>query len=153
MSNIREGMPVLTRHEGDWVGTYTLVDLEGNILDKHESHLTCQFPTDADYSYYQTNRYTWSNGKQEEYQFPGIYQDKKLLFDTERLLGHAWEVDDSTVILYFSYKGVPDMYLYEMIQISACSNYRARTWQWFKNNKIFQRTLVTEERVKITTLE
>ncbi len=148
MSNIREGMPVLTRNEGDWVGTYTLVDLEGNILDKHNSHLTCQFPTDADYPYYQTNRYTWSNGKREEYQFPGIYQDKKLLFDTERVLGHAWEVDDSTIILYFYYKGVPDMYLYEMIQISACSNYRARTWQWFKNNKIFQRTLITEERAK-----
>jgi hypothetical protein len=47
MSSIRDEMPVLVRHEGDWVGTYSLIDLEGNILDKHESHLTCQFPEDG----------------------------------------------------------------------------------------------------------
>ena len=39
-------------------------------------------------------------------------------------------------------------YLYEMIQISPCNNYRARTWQWFKNNQIFQRTLIQEERMQ-----
>lgn len=47
MSNLREGMPVLARHEGDWVGTYTLIDTTGKILDSYESHLTCQFPENA----------------------------------------------------------------------------------------------------------
>ena len=37
MSDIREEMPVLTRHEGDWVGTYTLVDIEGKILEAAEA--------------------------------------------------------------------------------------------------------------------
>ena len=72
MSNIREEMPVLVRHEGDWKGTYTIVDNEGNIIDKHTSHLTCQFPENAEYPYFQTNRYEWADGKKEEYQFPGI---------------------------------------------------------------------------------
>ena len=148
MSAIREEMPVLTRHEGDWVGTYILVDTKGNILDKHDSHLTCQFPEDGSYSYYQINRYKWSDGKQEEHQFPGNYRDKKIWFDTERIEGKAWEVDDATIILWFSYKTMPEMYLYEMINLSPCNNYRSRTWHWFKNHQLFQRTLVQEERLR-----
>jgi hypothetical protein len=148
MPNIREEMPVLVRHEGDWVGTYTLVDLEGKILDKHESHLTCQFPEDGSYPYYQINRYKWSDGKQEEHQFPGTYHDKCLWFDTERMQGKAWEADDSIIILRFSYKTAPDMGLSEIIQISPCNNYRARTWHWYKNNQIIRRTLIQEERLR-----
>jgi hypothetical protein len=148
VTSIREAMPVLVRHEGDWIGTYTLVDLHGNILDQHKSHLTCEFPVNSSYPYYQTNRYTWSNGKKEEYKFPGIYRDKALWFDTERVDGKAWEVDNVTIILRFSYKEASDMNLYEMIQISPCNNYRARTWHWFKNNRIFQRTLIQEERMQ-----
>lgn len=78
MPNIRDEMPVLARHEGDWVGNYTRIDLEGNILDKHDSHLTCQFPEDGPYPYYQINRYKWANGKQEEHQFPATYRDKRF---------------------------------------------------------------------------
>ncbi len=147
MASIREEMPVLVRHEGDWGGTYTLVDLEGNILDRHQSHITCKFPTDSSFPYYQTNRYTWSDGKHEEYKFPGTYRDKILWFDTERINGKAWEADDSTIILWFSYKGMPENYVYEMIILSSCNNYRARTWHWFKDNKIIQRTLIQEERM------
>ncbi|MBK1988312.1 DUF3598 domain-containing protein [Sphaerospermopsis aphanizomenoides BCCUSP55] len=148
MSNIRLEMPVLDRHAGDWVGNYTLIDINGKILDQHQSHLSCQFPENTEYSYYQINRYTWADGKQEEHHFPGTYQDKKLWFDTERIQGKAWEVDDATVIFWFGYKQFPDMYLYEMIQISPDNNYRARTWHWFKNDKIHQRTFIQEERVQ-----
>ena len=148
MSSIREEMPVLARHEGDWVGTYTLIDTEGTILDKHDSHLTCQFPEDSPYPYYQTNRYQWPDGKREEHQFPGMYRDKKLWFDMERIHGYAWEADHSTLILWFTYKAMPEMYLYEMIQISPCNNYRSRTWHWFKNHQIYRRTLIQEERMQ-----
>jgi hypothetical protein len=148
VTSIREEMPVLVRHEGDWVGTYIVVDPEGTILDRYKSHLTCEFPTKTSYPYYQTNRYTWADGKKEEYAFPGIYRDKTLWFDTERIDGKAWEVDNSTIILYFSYKGVSNMSLYEMIQISPCNNYRTRTWHWFKDNKLDKRTLIQEERMQ-----
>ncbi|MBD2663224.1 hypothetical protein B6N60_03082 [Richelia sinica FACHB-800] len=147
MSNIRLEMPVLARHAGEWVGTYTLVDITGKIIDQHQSHLSCQFPENSPYHYYQINRYTWENGKTEEHQFPATYQDQKIWFDTERIQGKAWEIDEATVILWFAYKQVPDMYLYEMIQISPDNNHRARTWHWFKNHQIYQRTLIQEKRV------
>jgi len=147
MSNIKDGMPLLARHEGDWRGTYIVVDLQGTVLDQHQSHLSCQFPDAGSYDYYQINRYHWSEGKQEEHQFPGIYRDNALWFDTERIQGKAWEVDLATIILHFTYKGMADSYLYEMIQLSPCNNYRFRTWHWFKNHQLFQRTLIQEERI------
>jgi hypothetical protein len=55
---------------------------------------------------------------------------------------------DSIVILWFSYKINPEMSLYEMIYIIPDNNNRARTWHWFKNNQIFQRTLIQKERVR-----
>ncbi|MEQ8754870.1 MAG: DUF3598 domain-containing protein [Coleofasciculus sp. G1-WW12-02] len=146
MSSIKDEMPLLARHEGDWVGTYILVDNQGTVLDKHESHLSCQFPDTGSYHYYQINRYHWSDGKREEHKFPAIYRDKALWFDTERIQGKAWEVDSATIILHFTYKTIPDSYLYEMIQLSPCNNHRSRTWHWFKSHQLFQRTLIQEER-------
>ncbi len=147
MSNIREEMPVLVRHEGQWAGTYITVDVNGKILDQHQSLLTCVFPEGESYPYVQTNRYTWADGKVEEYQFPGAYRDKSLWFDTERIEGRAWEADEHIVILKFSYKEIPDAYVYEMIHLSACNNHRGRTWHWFKKGELYQRTLIKEERV------
>ncbi|MGC1218203.1 MAG: DUF3598 family protein [Phormidesmis sp.] len=161
MSDIRAEMPVLVRHEGQWAGTYTTVDNEGKVLDRHQSLITCRFPAGADYPYYQTNRYTWPGAdgakdgakdvtekKVEEYQFPGLYRDKSLWFDTERIEGRAWEADSCIVILKFAYKDIPDAYVYEMIHISDCNNHRGRTWHWFKQGEIYQRTLIKEERTK-----
>ena len=148
MSNIRLEMPLMTRHVGEWKGSYTLVDNQGKVLDRYTSHLSCQFVDNPPYSYYQINRYQWENGKQEEHHFPGIYKDKKVWFDTERLDGCAWEIDDTTVMFRFSFKSLTGSYLYETIFLSPCNNYRSRTWHWFKNDQIYQRTLVQEERVE-----
>ena len=40
-------------------------------------------------------------------------------------------------------------HLYEMIQMSDDGLTRARTWQWFKNDRLFQRTLIDETRVSL----
>ncbi|WP_157259729.1 hypothetical protein [Chamaesiphon minutus] len=40
VTSIQAEMPVLIRHAEDWNGTYIVVDLQGNILDRHESHFS-----------------------------------------------------------------------------------------------------------------
>ncbi len=145
---IRNEMPVLVRHEGDWKGTYIYVDAEGKIIDQHDSHLTCSFPADGPHPYYQINRYTWADGRHEEHRFAGGYENGKLLFDTERIKGHAWEVDANNVVLTWYYKDDPANSLYELIYISPCGNHRARTWHWFKDGELIKRTLIKEKRIK-----
>lgn len=145
--NIRKEMPILAKHEGEWKGVYTVVDPDGKIMDQHESYLTNYFQDDEQYPYYQTNTYTWKDGTKQVIEFPGSYKDKKIHFDTERINGYTWEVDDQTLLLTWEYIEDPSISLYEMINLSKCANHRTRVWHWLKDGELVKRTLIKEERV------
>lgn len=148
MEDIRKGMPVLARHAGEWVGVYTHVDTDNNLIDQHKSHLYCTFPDDGPHAYHQTNVYTWDDGRQETHVFPATYRAGRIFWDTDRIEGHAWEVDPRTVCLYWERKNMPGWYLYEMIQLSDCGTRRGRTWHWFENDELVRRTCIKETRLK-----
>ena len=147
MDNIRKRMPVMARHEGEWDGKYIHVDLLGKIIDEHRAQLSCTFPEDGPYPYYQVNRYTWDSGQSEEIHFPGTYREGRVWFDNERINGSVWEIDGRSLLLTWERKDIPSSYLYEMIQLSTDNMYRSRTWHWFKEDRCFQRTIIQEQRV------
>jgi len=144
-------MPTLARHEGVWDGMYRYYDADGNKTDEHKSRLVCRFPEDGSHPYHQTNHYQWDDGRTEVRDFPATVADGRLRWDNELIQGWAADVslDDHgrTTMLYWVRTGEPDLYLYEMIQISDCGQKRARTWQWFKNDALISRTLVDERKV------
>ena len=142
---IRDEMPLLARHEGIWEGTYRFVDPLGNTIDEHASRLQCTFPDSGDY--FQVNEYTWSDGRTERLEFPAAYRDKAIHFDTDRMRGHAWEIDDNCIVLTWIYKADPEVSLYELIHLDASGKHRTRTWHWFKSGVCFQRTLIDERKV------
>ncbi|MEM8985930.1 MAG: DUF3598 family protein [Pseudomonadota bacterium] len=148
MDTIRTGFPALVRHEGEWEGVYTHVDTDNNIVDQHKSHLQCKFPDGDNYDYYQINTYTWPDGTTEELHFPAKYKDGRIWWDTDRIEGSAWQIDDRTVMLTWTRKDMPGSYLYEMIQISEDNAKRGRTWHWFENDELVKRTCIKEQRVK-----
>jgi hypothetical protein len=51
---------------------------------------------------------------------------------------------DRSNMIYWERKGEPDLYPYEMIQVTDDGRSRCRTWQWIKNGKIHMRTLIDE---------
>ena len=144
-------MPVLARHEGVWEGPYRYVDVNGRLIDEHQSRLICRFPTSGPYPYHQTNHYSWSDGREEVRDFPATWRGDRIWFDTELITGWAAELplDEAarTVVLYWQRKGEPDLYLYEMIQLSDCGRFRCRVWQWIRGGRIEMRTLIDEEKV------
>jgi hypothetical protein len=140
-------MPVLARPAGEWEGTYTYVDRDGKVVDQHRAQLSCLFPSEGEWPYRQTNRYTWADGRKEVHEFPAAYHDGRIWFDTERIQGSAWETDDSTVILTWQYKDNPDEYLYEMIQLDGTGTKRSRVWQWFRDGDCYQRTIINEQKI------
>lgn len=148
---IREGMPLLAKHDGEWEGVYTHVDHEGKIVDQHQSHLTCRFPEDGEYQYQQTNKYTWADGRTEEHSFPATYDGHgHLFFDTERMNGIIWGLDENVMFLTWKYKSADpalDQRLFEMIVLDDGGDQRSRTWQWLKNGFCYRRTLIQEVRV------
>jgi hypothetical protein len=147
MGNIRTEMPVLARHEGEWEGEYIHVDNQNVEVDRHKSHLQCRFPDGGAHDYYQINTYIHADGRSEELHFPAVYRDKRIWWDTDRIYGSAWEIDERTVVLTWTRKDMPGAYLYEMIQISEDGNNRGRTWHWFEDDKLVKRTCITERRV------
>lgn len=147
MTGIRQGMPVLARHEGAWEGEYIHVDTHNVVIDRHKSHLQCVFPASGPYAYHQINTYTWPDGRREEIHFPATYRDGQIFWDTDRIVGRAWEIDPKTVVLTWSRKGEPGTYLYEMVQLSDDGAHRGRTWHWFENDQLVKRTCIKERRI------
>ena len=151
LSEIKRGLPLLSKHEGVWDGWYRHYDPNGNKIDEHRSRLVCRFPDDGEPPYHQTNYYSWADGKTEVRDFPATYRDNRMWFDNELITGWAAEVGldefNRSVMLYWKRKGDDDLYLYEMIQMSDCGKYRHRVWHWYRAGQIVSRTLIDEERV------
>ncbi len=151
VTDIKKAMPLLARHEGVWDGWYRYYDAQGNKVDEHRSRLVCRFPESGPHPYHQTNHYTWEDGRTEVRDFPAEWRDDRVWFDTELITGWAAEValDEfkRTIMLYWQRKGDPDLYLYEMIQLSDCGRHRHRIWQWIRSGRIEMRTLIDEEKV------
>ncbi|MFC7292791.1 DUF3598 domain-containing protein [Hirschia litorea] len=151
MISLRDSFPLLARHEGIWEGWYRYIDVDGNQIDAHRSRLICRIPDDTPNIYHQTNHYTWEDGRTDIRDFKGHAEGVRLIFNNDIIKGWSAEepLDEHrrTMMLHWTRVGEPEIYLYEMIQLSDCGNFRTRVWQWLKNGKTVQRTLIDEERI------
>ncbi len=137
-------MPLLGRHLGIWEGTYSYFDLEGKLLDRHESHLDLRV---NGVEWFQTNRYRWEDGRQMEKSFPARVFSGRLVYDTDEFKGIAREVgDDRTLVLTFTYTNEPENWLNEIITLVSPAE-RARTWQYFQHGRFVKLCVITETKV------
>lgn len=151
MLDLNETFPLLARHLGIWDGWYRHIDIDGNQIDAHRSRLVCRIPDETPNIYHQTNHYTWDDGRTEIRDFKGHAHENKLKLDNDIIQGWAGEepLDEHrrTMMLHWTRNGEPDVYLYEMIQLSDCGTKRARVWQWLNAGVTVKRTLIDEHRV------
>jgi hypothetical protein len=145
---IGERLPLLARHEGVWVGTYTFVTPSLEVLDRYDFRIRASFPEDGQgrRTYRQESDYRWSDGRTQSLAFEGALQDDAIVFDNGRIAGRMWALDERTLYLTFRYASEPEVEVCEMLQLSADGRSRARTWHWFRNERLFQLTLVDERR-------
>ena len=147
-NKVIQDMPVMLKHEGIWQGSYTHVDIHGKVIDQHDSKVICEFPTSGESAYTQHNHFTWSDGTSKQVSFPGQQQGNRIWWDTETFSGYGWESGADTVMLKLDRKDIPGAYFLEVIILSENNIDRARTWHWFKDGQLFQRTLCDERRVQ-----
>lgn len=136
------------KHTGVWEGTYTRIEPDGTIRDKWKSRLTIRF--EGSNGYHQVNEYTWDDGHYECHDFGVCHFDKNgcLIFDNPRILGKAWETEDS-VVLNWSYKDRPGSKLYEIIDlIGPLEKHRIRVWKWSTNDNFEGLTMIDEHQIK-----
>jgi len=146
-NKVIQDLPVMLQHEGVWQGVYRHLDLEGNVIEKLDSKVICEFPTSGKSAYTQHNHFTYADGSQKEVSFPGVQRGDRIWWDTETFQGYGWEAGANTVMLKLDRKDIPGAYFLEVIVLSENNIDRARTWHWFKDGKLFQRTLCDERRV------
>lgn len=146
MNPLRQHMPAMVAHEGEWDGVYRHLAADGALIDEHRTWTRCEFPDEGDAHYIQHNRLSWADGRTTEYRFPGAYRDGLLRWDTGRFHGYGWE-SEGVVMLRLERRDVPGAYYVEMINLAPDSQTRARTWQWFQGGKPWKRTLCDEWRI------
>ncbi|AOH85199.1 hypothetical protein AWL63_15775 [Sphingomonas panacis] len=137
--------PVLARGSGRWIGTYTHLDPTGGLVDEHEVETDSEFPADgaADFRLRIHNR--WRDGRESQIEPLADYRNDRLEW-RERLVGWMNELDEQTVYLNFTYASDPSLRVCEMIQVSPDGMSRARTWHWFRDDRLFKVTLAREKR-------
>jgi hypothetical protein len=140
-------MHAMLKHEGVWEGRYTHIDTDAKILDQHDVHVKCEFPKTGPYAYIQYNHFIWNYGREFKMELPGVYREGRLWWDTETFHGSAWETHDGMILLNLERKDDPGARFFEIIVMGETGKHRARTWHWFKDGKLFKRTLCDEWRV------
>lgn len=135
-------LKLFPHHSGIWEGNYKRIDQNGKIVFEHKSRLTLKL---EGRNWYQTNYYTFENGREEFHNFgQAVFNDEGIMtFDNPRIIGYAWE-DRNNVLLTWEYKDEPGSKLHELITLLE-PGHRMRVWQFSKNNE-FQGLMMIEER-------
>lgn len=140
-------MPAMVRHEGVWAGVYRHIDPEGELLDRHDARIVCEFPGSGDAAYIQHNLFSWDDGREQRACLPAVYRDGKLWWDMSTFHGYAWETEDDVLMLNLTRRDEPGAHFVEIIVMGEHGDRRSRTWHWFKNGALYKRTFCEERRV------
>lgn len=142
-----EAMPGMRLHEGVWEGVYTHIDSDAAVIDKHKVRIRCEFPTTGEFVYIQHNHFIWDDGREYKATLPGVFKGDRLWWDLETFKGSAWETKDGLILLNLDRKDDPGANFFELIAMGSTGKHRSRTWHWFKDGKLFKRTLCDEWKV------
>jgi hypothetical protein len=145
IAELARAMPSMALHRGVWAGVYRHLDAEGALIDLHRVRIRCEFPDAGPYAYIQHNHFIWDDGRELKAVLPGIFKDDRLHWDTPTFRGYSWETFDGIVLLNLERKDEPGANFFEMITMGGSGEHRARTWQWFKDGRLYKRTLCDEQ--------
>lgn len=141
--------PEILRHEGTWCGTYRHLDADGVLLDLHASRVDCVFPDAGPFAYVQRNHFTWPDGREQRAELPAVLRDGRLWWDVATFRGSAWASHEGTILLRLDRKDEPGAHFVELIVLSGDGASRARTWHWFRDGRLYRRTLCDETRAPV----
>ncbi|MFB9375143.1 hypothetical protein ACFFUB_14360 [Algimonas porphyrae] len=141
-----DAMPAMRAHEGCWTGQYIHLDTNAVELERHDSHVTCEFPDDGPFAYIQHNIFTHADGRIDKARLDGTFRDGRLWWDTPTFSGSAWETKDGVILLHLDRKDLVGVKFWEII-LPPVNNIRSRTWHFVKEGALIRRTLCEERRI------
>jgi hypothetical protein len=148
MNPIAMDIPLLARNAGAWEGIYRHVAPDLTLLDRHRFRIEVELPENESFHYRQTSHYWWDDGRSQNFVFEAKCRNARLEWDTGRIKGELAQLDDMTLYLRFGFRAQPEIEVFEMIQLSPDGRDRARSWHWLRAGKLYQLTLVEEQRMR-----
>lgn len=156
---LKSKLPVMAKNEGVWAGTYRRYGSDGSLMNEFASRVVMRFRSDAPEQemYHQTNIYRFSDGKGQVIDSKGWFDGQRLNFGSDRDIS-GWAADDltdpngQTCLLFMAVNtATPQLakgtICYELVQLSAFGQYRARAAQYVNDGRIVMRTMIDEELV------
>lgn len=153
MNIIASAQPLVADQAGVWDGEYLHLDADHREIDRHASRLICRLEDgpDGQARLRQTNIYTWPDGQREIRYFEGVYRGDRLWIRNELIDGwtSAITLDATarTIMVAWTRPAEPGFRYYELITVSEDGEAKNRTWHWYREGRLFQRTLINETRV------
>lgn len=150
MGIIAEQMPLLAAQEGVWEGEYVHLDADHQVIDRHASRLVCRVYDGPEGAarFAQSNIYTWPDQSREIRYFEGPFRGDRVWIRNELIDGWTGEIAlDPTrrsLMVAWVRVGDPDFRFYELITMAEDGEAKNRTWHWYRNGRLFQRTLINE---------
>ena len=91
-------LALLARHAGIWEGRYTHLDAHDHRVQEELVFRICvECPAMDGTDYRQTSRYWPKNGRAEELVYAGRARGDRVEFDTGRIRGECWKMDDDAL--------------------------------------------------------
>jgi len=140
-------MPAMLLHDGWWDGWYRDFDPDGQLLEERRVRTHCEFPDDGAWSYVQRNWIRWADGREMHVEFGGRLEGDRMIWRTDRFTGYGWQTHEHLIMLRLDRLDLPGACYVEMINLFPGANIRSRTWQWFRGDKPWKRTLCDEKRI------
>jgi len=164
MGIITDTMPLIASQAGVWEGNYLHLDANNKEIDRHQSRLVCRLfdnnkgRNKNEARITQSNIYTWSDGTQEIRYFEAFLAGNRFVLKNDLIDGWMATLDQdtntcqtgSTIFVQWTRPSEPGFHYYEMITVADDGLSKNRTWHWYRNNELFQRTVVNERRISHT---
>ena len=153
MNIISMSQAVVADQAGVWDGEYVHLDANHTVVDRHRSRLVCRLHDGAEGTakLSQTNIYTWDDGQQEIRYFDAVFEGDRLWLKNDLIEGwtSAIKMDETqrTIMVVWTRPSEPGFTYYEMITLSEDGDAKNRTWHWYREGRLFQRTVINEERI------
>ena len=147
-AELRQAMPAMLDHEGWWEGWYRDFDLDGKMIEERRVKTSCEFPDAGKWHYLQHNWLDWPDGRSATHAFGGRLDGDTIHWETDRFSGYGWQTKEHCLVLRLDRLDVPGSHYVEMINLVPGAQKRARTWQWFRGDDPWKRTLCDEWRIE-----
>lgn len=152
-AQLRRRMPLTTKMEGVWEGTFRRVGPKGEIIEALPSRITVQLLPDGEaYDYRQINVLNPDSDAEQRIESYGKWDVDRLRFFNTRLEGWAQAVaaDEAgqTAVFLMEFKDGSGLTVSEVVSFRPGNpDARMRATQYMREGRIVRRTLIDETKV------